>query len=128
MAQHALFADKAGNLFHSHSSFLPSDLICLAAPIGVHGQKTWKCWLPGSASSTQIRGERQTANQEGQRIFSPSVMSPTSGGLLLVLVPPLTFPLTLGQLQYARPILQVSYERNNKYFMKLLCRLNEIIK
>ena len=58
MAQHALFADKAGNLFHSHSSFLPSDLICLAAPIGVHGQKTWKCWLPGSASSTQIRGER----------------------------------------------------------------------
>ena len=58
MAQHALFADKAGNLFHSHSSFLPSDLICLAAPIGDHGQKTWKCWLPGSASSTQIRGER----------------------------------------------------------------------
>ena len=80
MAQHALFADKAGNLFHSHSSPLPSDLICLAAPIGDHGQKTWKCWLPGSASSTQIRGERQTANQEGQRIFSPSVMSPTTGG------------------------------------------------
>ena len=39
MAQCALFADMAGNLFHSHSSPLPSDLIFLAAPIGFHGQE-----------------------------------------------------------------------------------------
>ena len=71
--------------------------------------------------------DRKPGARDG-RVFSPNEMSPTIGGLLLVLVPPLNFLLTLGQVQCAKPILQVSYERNNKYFIKLSCRLNEIVK
>ena len=59
MAQHALFADMAGNLFHSHSSPLPSDLICLAAPIGFHGQER-----PGNAG---CQGQPQ-AHRSGQNL------------------------------------------------------------
>ena len=59
MAQHALFADMAGNICHSHSSPLPSDLICLAAPIGFHGQER-----PGNAG---CQGQPQ-AHRSGQNL------------------------------------------------------------
>ena len=131
MAQQALFADMTGNLYHSHSSTLPSDLLCLAAPIGFYGQErpgNAGCQGQPQAHGSGAKGRQEARNQGRQRVFSPNEMSPTSGGLLLVLVPPLNFLFTLGQVQFARPILQVSYERNNKHFIKLSCRLNEIIK
>ena len=59
MAQQALFADMTGNLYHSHSSPLPSDLLCLTAPIGFHGQER-----PGNAG---CQGQPQAHNQ-GQKV------------------------------------------------------------
>ena len=77
-----LFADMAGNLFHSHSSPLPSDLICLAAPIGFHGQeRPGNAGLQGQpqAHRSRAKGRQETRNQEQQRPFSPNVMSPLRG-------------------------------------------------
>ena len=83
MAQHALFADMAGKLFHSRSSPLPSDLICLAAPIGFHGQARQGnagCQGPPQAHRSGAKARQETRNQERQRIFSPNVMSSTFRG------------------------------------------------
>ena len=82
MAQHALFADMAGNIHHAHSSPLPSDLICLAAPIGFHGQeRPGNAGLQGQpqAHRSGVKGRQETRNQEQQRPFSPNVMSPLRG-------------------------------------------------
>ena len=75
MAQHPLFADQAGNLFLSHLSPLLSELLSLAVPTWIpRAGKSRKYWLWGSASGTEIRGERYRGNVEGQRIFSTTVM------------------------------------------------------
>ena len=62
MAQHALFADMAGKLFHSHSSPLPSDLICLAAPLESMGKRPGNAGCQGQpqAHRSGAKGRQQT--------------------------------------------------------------------
>ena len=64
MAQQALFADMTVNLYHSQSTALPSDLLCLAAPIGFHGQER-----PGNAGcqgQPQAHGSGAKGRQEAR--------------------------------------------------------------
>ena len=62
MAQHTLFADMAGKLFHSHSSPLPSDLICLAAPLESMGKRPGNAGCQGQpqAHRSGAKGRQQT--------------------------------------------------------------------
>ena len=63
MAQHALFTDMAGELFHSHSSPLSSDLICLATPTGVHWQErpgNAGCQGQPQAHRSGVKGRQET--------------------------------------------------------------------
>ena len=83
MAQQALFADMTGNLYHSHCSPLPSDLLCLATPIGFHGQErpgNAGCQGQPQAHGSGAKGRQQARSQGRQRVFSTNEMGPTLRG------------------------------------------------